>query len=92
MCHVFSLITSEVGRVLSALRCSPQSEDASFHFDGSGYSVVEKTLRAAGTHIIMLFSSFSPNGLLLYLASDGTVRTCRGHWALLCILDCSKDI
>ncbi|XP_044239068.3 laminin subunit alpha-1 isoform X2 [Ursus arctos] len=51
---------------------SPQNEDSSFHFDGSGYSVVERTLRAAGTHIIMLFSTFSPNGLLLYLASNGT--------------------
>ncbi|KAM5218754.1 laminin subunit alpha-1 isoform 1-T1 [Hipposideros larvatus] len=51
---------------------SPQNEDSSFHFDGSGYSVVEKTLRATVTHIILLFSSFSPNGLLLYLASNGT--------------------
>uniref|UniRef100_A0A480VLH9 Laminin subunit alpha-1 isoform X2 n=1 Tax=Sus scrofa TaxID=9823 RepID=A0A480VLH9_PIG len=51
---------------------SPQNEDASFHFDGSGYSVVEKTLRATVTQIIMLFSTFSPNGLLLYLASNGT--------------------
>ncbi|XP_039074653.1 laminin subunit alpha-1 isoform X2 [Hyaena hyaena] len=51
---------------------SPQNEESSFHFDGSGYSVVEKTLRATGTHIIMLFSTFSPNGLLLYLASNGT--------------------
>uniref|UniRef100_A0A8C4MR81 Laminin subunit alpha-1 n=1 Tax=Equus asinus asinus TaxID=83772 RepID=A0A8C4MR81_EQUAS len=51
---------------------SPQSDDSSFHFDGSGYSVVEKTLRATVTQIIMLFSTFSPNGLLLYLASNGT--------------------
>ncbi|XP_024619438.1 laminin subunit alpha-1 [Neophocaena asiaeorientalis asiaeorientalis] len=51
---------------------SPQNEDASFHFDGSGYSVVEKMLRATVTQIIMLFSTFSPNGLLLYLASNGT--------------------
>ncbi|XP_006761995.1 PREDICTED: laminin subunit alpha-1 [Myotis davidii] len=51
---------------------SPENEDASFHFDGSGYSVVEKTLRATVTHIIMLFSTFSTNGLLLYLASNGT--------------------
>uniref|UniRef100_A0A8C4MNA2 Laminin subunit alpha-1 n=1 Tax=Equus asinus asinus TaxID=83772 RepID=A0A8C4MNA2_EQUAS len=49
---------------------SPQSDDSSFHFDGSGYSVVEKTLRATVTQIIMLFSTFSPNGLLLYLASN----------------------
>ncbi|EPQ08178.1 Laminin subunit alpha-1 [Myotis brandtii] len=51
---------------------SPENEDASFHFDGSGYSVVEKTLRTTVTHIIMLFSTFSTNGLLLYLASNGT--------------------
>ncbi|XP_006868776.1 PREDICTED: laminin subunit alpha-1 [Chrysochloris asiatica] len=51
---------------------SPQNEDASFHFDGSGYSVMEKTLRTTVTQIIMLFSTFSPNGLLLYLASNGT--------------------
>ena len=63
--------------------CSPQNEDASFHFDGSGYSVVEKTLRATVTQIIMLFSTFSPNGLLLYLASNGTVRVFMGHWAPL---------
>uniref|UniRef100_A0A8C5LLU5 Laminin subunit alpha-1 n=1 Tax=Jaculus jaculus TaxID=51337 RepID=A0A8C5LLU5_JACJA len=49
-----------------------QNEDASFHFDGSGYSVLEKTLRATVTQIIMLFSTFSPNGLLLYLGSNGT--------------------
>ncbi|XP_036274949.1 laminin subunit alpha-1 [Pipistrellus kuhlii] len=51
---------------------SPENEDSSFHFDGSGYSVVEKTLRTTVTHIIMLFSTFSTNGLLLYLASNGT--------------------
>ncbi|XP_012413663.1 laminin subunit alpha-1 [Trichechus manatus latirostris] len=51
---------------------SPLNEDSSFHFDGSGYSVMEKTLRATVTQIIMLFSTFSPNGLLLYLASNGT--------------------
>jgi hypothetical protein len=56
------------------LLCSPQNEDSSFHFDGSGYSVVEKTLRATVTQITLLFSTFSPNGLLLYLASNGTVR------------------
>ena len=58
--------------------CSPQDEDASFHFAGSGYSVVEKTLRATVTQIIMLFSTYSPNGLLLYLASNGTVRVFKG--------------
>ncbi|XP_006164208.1 laminin subunit alpha-1 [Tupaia chinensis] len=51
---------------------SPQEEDASFHFDGSGYSIIEKTLRTTVTQIIILFNSFSPNGLLLYLASNGT--------------------
>ncbi|XP_053425182.1 LOW QUALITY PROTEIN: laminin subunit alpha-1-like [Nycticebus coucang] len=55
-----------------ALQCSSQNEDSSFHSDGSGYSLVEKTLRATVTQIIMLFSTFSPNGLLLYLASNGT--------------------
>lgn len=52
---------------------SPQDEDTSFHFDGRGYSVVEKALRSTVTQIILLFSTFSPNGLLLYLASNGTV-------------------
>ncbi|XP_066103211.1 laminin subunit alpha-1 [Saccopteryx bilineata] len=51
---------------------SPQNEDSSFYFDGSGYSVMEKTLRATVTHIIMLFSTFTSNGLLLYLTSNGT--------------------
>ncbi|XP_029446888.1 laminin subunit alpha-1 [Rhinatrema bivittatum] len=51
---------------------SPQDEDTSFSFDGSGYSVVEKTLRSTITQIVMLISTFSPNGLLLYLASNGT--------------------
>nr|XP_023418495.1 laminin subunit alpha-1 [Cavia porcellus] len=51
---------------------SPQNEDSSFRFDGSGYSVVEKTMRATVTQIIMLFNTFSPHGLLLYLASNGT--------------------
>ncbi|XP_054980794.1 laminin subunit alpha-1 [Sorex araneus] len=51
---------------------SPQNEDSSFYFDGSGYSVVEKTLRTTMTHIIMLFNTYSPNGLLLYLASNDT--------------------
>uniref|UniRef100_A0A5F8G7E7 Basement membrane-specific heparan sulfate proteoglycan core protein n=1 Tax=Monodelphis domestica TaxID=13616 RepID=A0A5F8G7E7_MONDO len=51
---------------------SSQNEDSSFYFDGSGYSIVEKTLRSTVTQIIMLFSSFSPNGLLLYLTSNDT--------------------
>ncbi|XP_055466158.1 laminin subunit alpha-1 [Psammomys obesus] len=51
---------------------SSQNEDSSFHFDGSGYAVVEKTLRTTVTQILMLFSTFSPSGLLFYLASNGT--------------------
>ncbi|XP_052049480.1 laminin subunit alpha-1 [Apodemus sylvaticus] len=51
---------------------SSQNEDSSFHFDGSGYAVVEKTLRPTVTQILILFSTFSPNGLLFYLASNGT--------------------
>ncbi|KAL2085445.1 hypothetical protein ACEWY4_018765 [Coilia grayii] len=51
---------------------SPQAEETSFHFDGSGYSVVEKSLRSTSTSIVMFFKTLSPNGLLLYLASNGT--------------------
>uniref|UniRef100_A0A670YJF6 Laminin subunit alpha-1 n=1 Tax=Pseudonaja textilis TaxID=8673 RepID=A0A670YJF6_PSETE len=51
---------------------SPQYEDPSFHFDGSGYSVVEKSLRPTVTQIILFFNTFSTNGLLVYLASNGT--------------------
>ncbi|XP_036790744.1 laminin subunit alpha-1 isoform X1 [Oncorhynchus mykiss] len=51
---------------------SPQTEETSFHFDGSGYSVVEKPLRSTSTSIVMLFKTLSPNGLLLYLASNAT--------------------
>ncbi|XP_053105976.1 laminin subunit alpha-1 isoform X2 [Hemicordylus capensis] len=51
---------------------SLQDEDTSFHFDGSGYSVVEKALRSTLTQIIVFFRTFSPNGLLVYLASNGT--------------------
>ncbi|XP_030623498.1 laminin subunit alpha-1 [Chanos chanos] len=51
---------------------SPQAEETSFHFDGSGYSVVEKSLRSTTTSIVMFFKTLSPNGLLLYLASNGT--------------------
>ncbi|XP_008118175.2 laminin subunit alpha-1 isoform X1 [Anolis carolinensis] len=51
---------------------SPQDEDIAFHFDGSGYSLVEKSLRSTVTQIILFFSTFSPNGLLVYLASNGT--------------------
>uniref|UniRef100_A0A8C8SLQ1 Laminin subunit alpha-2 n=1 Tax=Pelusios castaneus TaxID=367368 RepID=A0A8C8SLQ1_9SAUR len=57
---------------------SPQDEDTSFHFDGSGYSVVERALRSTVTQIIIFFSTFSPNGLLLDFLSlelvDGKVR------------------
>ncbi|XP_067834515.1 laminin subunit alpha-1 isoform X2 [Heptranchias perlo] len=49
-----------------------QNEDIAFHFDGSGYSAVEKTLRSTATQLVMHFSTFAPNGLLLYLASNGT--------------------
>ncbi|XP_060679811.1 laminin subunit alpha-1 [Hemiscyllium ocellatum] len=49
-----------------------QNEDIAFHFDGSGYSAVEKVLRSTTTQLVMQFSTFSPNGLLLYLASNGT--------------------
>uniref|UniRef100_A0A8C7M8E2 Laminin, alpha 1 n=1 Tax=Oncorhynchus kisutch TaxID=8019 RepID=A0A8C7M8E2_ONCKI len=49
---------------------SPQTEETSFHFDGSGYSVVEKPLRSTSTSIVLLFKTLSPNGLLLYLASN----------------------
>ncbi|XP_063307614.1 laminin subunit alpha-1 isoform X1 [Pelobates fuscus] len=51
---------------------SPQDEDTAFNFDGSGYSVVEKTLRSTTTQIVIHFRTFAPNGLLLYLASNGT--------------------
>ena len=58
---------------------SPQTEETSFHFDGSGYSVVVKPLRSTSTSIVMLFKTLSPNGLLLYLASNGTVRSLLAH-------------
>ncbi|KAM4688464.1 laminin subunit alpha-1 [Discoglossus pictus] len=51
---------------------SPQEEETAFHFDGSGYSIVEKTMRSTVTQIVIHFRTFSPNGLLLYLASNGT--------------------
>ncbi|XP_069778449.1 laminin subunit alpha-1 isoform X2 [Narcine bancroftii] len=49
-----------------------QNEDIAFHFDGSGYAAVEKILRSTTTQLVMHFSTFSPSGLLLYLASFGT--------------------
>uniref|UniRef100_A0A3P8WGE8 Laminin subunit alpha-1 n=1 Tax=Cynoglossus semilaevis TaxID=244447 RepID=A0A3P8WGE8_CYNSE len=51
---------------------SPQMEETAFHFDGSGYSVVHKSLRATSTSIVLLFKTLSPGGLLLYLASNNT--------------------
>ncbi|KAK7893588.1 hypothetical protein WMY93_022740 [Mugilogobius chulae] len=51
---------------------SPQMEETAFHFDGSGYSVVQKSLRATSTSIVLLFKTLSPGGLLLYLASNHT--------------------
>lgn len=52
---------------------SPQTEETSFHFDGSGFSLVQKSLRATSTSIVLLFKTLSPGGLLLYLASNNTV-------------------
>ncbi|PWA15691.1 hypothetical protein CCH79_00019580 [Gambusia affinis] len=51
---------------------SPQAEETSFYFDGSGYSVVQKSLKATSTSIVLLFKTLSPGGLLLYLASNNT--------------------
>ncbi|KAM9839751.1 laminin subunit alpha-1 [Aulostomus maculatus] len=51
---------------------SPQAEETSFHFDGSGFSLVQKPLRATSTSIVLLFKTLSPGGLLLYLASNNT--------------------
>uniref|UniRef100_A0A3Q1IIW7 Uncharacterized protein n=1 Tax=Anabas testudineus TaxID=64144 RepID=A0A3Q1IIW7_ANATE len=51
---------------------SPQVEGTSFHFDGSGFSVVQKSLRATSTSVVLLFKTLSPGGLLLYLASNNT--------------------
>ncbi|KAG1934305.1 laminin subunit alpha-1 [Pimephales promelas] len=51
---------------------SPRTEDTSFHLDGSGFSVVQKSLRSMSTSVVMFFRTLSPNGLMLYLASNGT--------------------
>ncbi|XP_054882520.1 laminin subunit alpha-1-like isoform X2 [Poeciliopsis prolifica] len=51
---------------------SPQAEETSFYFDGSGFSVVHKSLKATSTSIVLLFKTLSPGGLLLYLASNNT--------------------
>lgn len=58
---------------------SPQVEETSFHFDGSGYSVVQKSLRATSTFIVLQFKTLSPVGLLLHLASNNTVRWAHLH-------------
>lgn len=58
---------------LSSDHCSPQVEETSFHFDGSGFSLVQKSLRATSTSVVLLFKTLSPGGLLLYLASNNTV-------------------
>ncbi|XP_032407316.1 laminin subunit alpha-1 isoform X2 [Xiphophorus hellerii] len=51
---------------------SPQAEETSFYFDGSGFSVVQKSLKATSTSVVLLFKTLSPGGLLLYLASNNT--------------------
>ncbi|XP_041824167.1 laminin subunit alpha-1 [Melanotaenia boesemani] len=51
---------------------SPQAEETAFYFDGSGYSLVQKSLRATTTSVVLLFKTLSPGGLLLYLASNNT--------------------
>ncbi|XP_047423850.1 laminin subunit alpha-1 [Mugil cephalus] len=51
---------------------SPQAEETAFHFDGSGFSLVQKSLRATSTSVVLLFKTLSPGGLLLYLASNNT--------------------
>lgn len=58
---------------------SPQTEETSFHFDGSGFSLVQKSLRATSTSIVLLFKTLSPGGLLLYLASNNTVQNIHMH-------------
>ncbi|KAM7389954.1 hypothetical protein PAMA_008234 [Pampus argenteus] len=50
----------------------PQTEETSFHFDGSGFSLVQKSLRATSTSVVLLFKTLSPSGLLLYLSSNNT--------------------
>uniref|UniRef100_A0A672HAN2 Laminin G domain-containing protein n=1 Tax=Salarias fasciatus TaxID=181472 RepID=A0A672HAN2_SALFA len=51
---------------------SPQAEETSFHFDGSGFSLVQKSLRATSTSVVLQFKTLSPAGLLLYLSSNNT--------------------
>ncbi|XP_044032400.1 laminin subunit alpha-1 isoform X1 [Siniperca chuatsi] len=62
----------ECGGCFSRYKHSPQAEETSFHFDGSGFSSVQKSLRATSTSIVLLFKTLSPGGLLLYLASNNT--------------------
>lgn len=59
--------------VSACLSHSPQVEGTSFHFDGSGFSLVQKSLRSTSTSVVLLFKTLSPGGLLLYLASNNTV-------------------
>ncbi|XP_019743054.1 laminin subunit alpha-1 [Hippocampus comes] len=51
---------------------SPQVEETSFHFDGSGFSLVQKSLRATSTSVVLWFKTLSPGGLLMYVASNNT--------------------
>ncbi|XP_016098672.1 laminin subunit alpha-1 [Sinocyclocheilus grahami] len=64
--------TSEPDSLLFYMGSSSASVISSFHFDGSGFSVLEKSLRSMSTSVVMFFKTLSPNGLLLYLASNGT--------------------
>lgn len=64
-----------LGHTHLSVFASPQAEETSFHFDGSGFSLVQKSLRATSTSIVLLFKTLSPGGLLLYLASNNTVHT-----------------
>lgn len=76
-CYTHSLLNLHIPYANSDLyfvSLSPQAEETSFHFDGSGYSVVQKSLRSTSTLIVLQFKTLSPVGLLLYLASNNTVR------------------
>ncbi len=70
--------------VFTGMSLSPQSEETSFHFDGSGFSLVQKSLRATSTSIVLLFKTLTPGGLLLYLASNNTVRHTHTHTHSFC--------
>lgn len=79
---------------------SPQAEETSFYFDGSGFSVVQKSLKATSTSVVLLFKTLSPGGLLLYLASNNTVPhtqtskafTLEGHTQRLHFLSPSEGL